>query len=143
MSRLVQRKRGRKANSQKSVFCLEVIKEKENIRELKCRHLYHKACFDQWFVRGKNRCPLCMTAVLAETNPKQPQRAQTQGELAQGQQAQEQEAPRDQSQAEQPEPPRRDGEPGAANGRNAGPTLALIASPRVQRPAPTYLPFWA
>jgi hypothetical protein len=30
------------------VFCLSCIEEGEEMRELKCRHLFHRSCLDRW-----------------------------------------------------------------------------------------------
>ncbi|KAL7590090.1 hypothetical protein Lser_V15G37030 [Lactuca serriola] len=41
------------------VVCLSMIGEDEEIRELRCGHLFHEACLDRW-IRFRNRtCPLC------------------------------------------------------------------------------------
>ncbi|KAL6186666.1 hypothetical protein ACLB2K_042786 [Fragaria x ananassa] len=39
--------------------CLCKIKEGAEIRELKCAHLFHKACLDRWTGLNHVTCPLC------------------------------------------------------------------------------------
>lgn len=54
------------ANHNQSVICFEVIKANHLVRALSCRHIYHKRCFDQWFVEFcKEYCPLCLCLVSA------------------------------------------------------------------------------
>ncbi|KAF1994112.1 hypothetical protein P154DRAFT_39274 [Amniculicola lignicola CBS 123094] len=50
---------------QDCVICLDVIKPKDYIRALNCRHIYHKRCFDRWFVDSHEYCPLCHSPVLS------------------------------------------------------------------------------
>ncbi|XP_008805361.2 E3 ubiquitin-protein ligase RNF126-like [Phoenix dactylifera] len=55
------------------VFCLSNIEEGEEIRELRCRHLFHKSCFDRWIEHGRAACPLCRNSlILQETKAKVP-----------------------------------------------------------------------
>ncbi|XP_065012901.1 probable E3 ubiquitin-protein ligase RHA1A [Musa acuminata AAA Group] len=46
------------------VFCLCDIEEGEEIRELRCRHLFHRSCLDRWLVRRRATCPLCRDVLL-------------------------------------------------------------------------------
>ncbi|KAH7009463.1 uncharacterized protein B0I36DRAFT_60161 [Microdochium trichocladiopsis] len=46
------------------VICLDVIQDTSPIRALACQHIYHKACFDKWFKRDHDVCPLCQRQVL-------------------------------------------------------------------------------
>lgn len=40
--------------------CLCKIKEGEEIRELRCDHIFHRVCLDQWVgLSGRVTCPLC------------------------------------------------------------------------------------
>ncbi|CAK7326473.1 unnamed protein product [Dovyalis caffra] len=39
--------------------CLCKIEEGEEIRELRCDHLFHRACLDRWAGFGRATCPLC------------------------------------------------------------------------------------
>lgn len=45
--------------------CLCKMKEREEIRVLKCEHVFHRDCLDTWWV-GFNRatCPLCRDSVM-------------------------------------------------------------------------------
>jgi E3 ubiquitin-protein ligase RHA2 len=50
------------------VFCLSCIEEGEEIRELKCRHLFHRSCLDRWLARAvAPTCPLCRCRLLTTT----------------------------------------------------------------------------
>lgn len=45
-------------------ICCETVKQKEYIRELPCKHMYHKRCIDRWLYVSINEneditCPLC------------------------------------------------------------------------------------
>ncbi|XP_062186481.1 probable E3 ubiquitin-protein ligase ATL44 [Phragmites australis] len=47
------------------VFCLSGIEEGEEIRELECRHLFHRGCLDRWLLaRPLATCPLCRCRLL-------------------------------------------------------------------------------
>ncbi|KAK4373288.1 hypothetical protein RND71_008672 [Anisodus tanguticus] len=39
--------------------CLCKIEEGEEVRELRCDHLFHKVCLDRWMDSGRKTCPLC------------------------------------------------------------------------------------
>ncbi|CAL5183984.1 unnamed protein product [Lathyrus oleraceus] len=41
--------------------CLSKMKEKEEIRELQCKHVFHKSCLDTWisFKYNNTTCPIC------------------------------------------------------------------------------------
>ncbi|KAK3719273.1 hypothetical protein LTR37_004492 [Vermiconidia calcicola] len=46
--------------SQRCLVCLCDFEIKEMARKLvKCNHLFHKECIDQWLTQGRNSCPLC------------------------------------------------------------------------------------
>ena len=50
-------------NSQIATFfecgiCMDVFKEKEEIRKLSCGHIFHKECLNQWS-NSQKTCPLC------------------------------------------------------------------------------------
>ncbi|TKW36625.1 hypothetical protein SEVIR_2G452200v4 [Setaria viridis] len=48
------------------VFCLSVIEEGSEVREVKCRHLFHRCCLDRWLLaRPLATCPLCRCRLLA------------------------------------------------------------------------------
>ncbi|KAF2164484.1 hypothetical protein M409DRAFT_67972 [Zasmidium cellare ATCC 36951] len=45
---------------QRCLVCLCDFEAKEVARKLvKCDHLFHKECIDQWLTTGRNSCPLC------------------------------------------------------------------------------------
>ncbi|KAK4548207.1 hypothetical protein LTR36_010076 [Oleoguttula mirabilis] len=45
---------------QRCLVCLCEFEAKEICRKLvKCSHLFHKECIDQWLTEGRNSCPLC------------------------------------------------------------------------------------
>ncbi|KAK4715324.1 hypothetical protein R3W88_013662 [Solanum pinnatisectum] len=39
--------------------CLCKIEEGEEVRELRCDHLFHRVCLDRWLGMGRMTCPLC------------------------------------------------------------------------------------
>jgi E3 ubiquitin-protein ligase RHA2 len=41
------------------VVCLSTIEEGDEIRVLRCDHMYHKNCLDKWVGFKHNTCPLC------------------------------------------------------------------------------------
>ncbi|AES89593.2 zinc finger, C3HC4 type (RING finger) protein [Medicago truncatula] len=45
--------------------CLCTMKEREEIRVLKCEHVFHKDCLDTWysFKYNNTTCPLCRVSV--------------------------------------------------------------------------------
>ncbi|XP_074569183.1 uncharacterized protein LOC141825696 [Curcuma longa] len=46
------------------VFCLSDIEAGEEVRELRCEHLFHRRCLDPWLVLRRPTCPLCRDALL-------------------------------------------------------------------------------
>lgn len=45
-------------------ICIEKVKYAEYVRDLPCKHQYHKKCIDKWFrvsinVNEEIQCPLC------------------------------------------------------------------------------------
>ncbi|KAF8404535.1 hypothetical protein HHK36_009422 [Tetracentron sinense] len=46
--------------------CLSKFEEGEEIRELKCKHIFHKDCLDRWLQHDSATCPLCRSLVLPE-----------------------------------------------------------------------------
>lgn len=53
-----------KTNIRSTAICLDLIEEKEQIRELQCGHVYHSACLNLWVERGHHDCPLCKYDIL-------------------------------------------------------------------------------
>jgi len=41
------------------LICWNNYEKDDIIRELPCRHIYHKKCIDKWFSMIKIRCPMC------------------------------------------------------------------------------------
>ncbi|KAF2850532.1 hypothetical protein T440DRAFT_371888, partial [Plenodomus tracheiphilus IPT5] len=51
------------------LVCLCDFEVEEEARKLvKCEHLFHKICIDQWLTTGRNSCPLCRGEGVHETN---------------------------------------------------------------------------
>ncbi|KAL7230799.1 hypothetical protein ACSBR2_009145 [Camellia fascicularis] len=44
--------------------CLSMVEEGEEIRNLKCNHMFHKVCLDTWLQQDWATCPLCRTVVV-------------------------------------------------------------------------------
>ncbi|GAB7357661.1 hypothetical protein MBLNU459_g0153t1 [Dothideomycetes sp. NU459] len=48
------------APEQRCLVCLCDFEPEEQARRLiKCSHLFHKVCIDEWLTKGRNSCPLC------------------------------------------------------------------------------------
>ncbi|KVH96332.1 Zinc finger, RING/FYVE/PHD-type [Cynara cardunculus var. scolymus] len=45
--------------------CLSAIGEDEQIKELRCGHLFHQLCLDQWLGFGNMTCPLCRDCLMS------------------------------------------------------------------------------
>lgn len=52
------------------VFCLSRIDEGEEVRELRCRHVFHRECLDAWLLRPRATCPLCRDRLLSSEPPR-------------------------------------------------------------------------
>ncbi|ONK67478.1 uncharacterized protein A4U43_C05F470 [Asparagus officinalis] len=46
------------------VFCLSCVEEGEEVRELRCGHVFHRECLDGWIEFGRVTCPLCRAALV-------------------------------------------------------------------------------
>ncbi|XVE63205.1 hypothetical protein DITRI_Ditri07aG0000900 [Diplodiscus trichospermus] len=46
-------------------ICLCKIGEDEEIRELRCDHLFHKVCLDRWIGYRHSTCPICRTSLTS------------------------------------------------------------------------------
>ncbi|RAL37540.1 hypothetical protein DM860_000234 [Cuscuta australis] len=44
--------------------CLCRMEHGEEVRDLRCGHVFHKACLDRWLGTGGLTCPLCRNHVL-------------------------------------------------------------------------------
>lgn len=51
------------------VFCLSGVEEGEEVRELRCRHVFHRACLDRWLATPPATCPLCRSRLLTAPPP--------------------------------------------------------------------------
>jgi hypothetical protein len=40
------------------MVCLEALVDADEIRDLPCRHIYHRVCIDMW-LEAHTTCPLC------------------------------------------------------------------------------------
>lgn len=54
--------------SEECAVCLCRMEEGEEIRELKCSHIFHRACFERWGGYGRWTCPLCRNHVNFENS---------------------------------------------------------------------------
>ncbi|KAF9694291.1 hypothetical protein EKO04_007837 [Ascochyta lentis] len=56
------------ARDARCLVCLCDFEANEEARKLvKCEHLFHKICIDQWLTTGRNSCPLCRGQGVDET----------------------------------------------------------------------------
>lgn len=53
-------------SSNECAVCLSLFEEGEFVRKLKCKHIFHKDCLDQWLQQDWATCPLCRSKVLPE-----------------------------------------------------------------------------
>ncbi|XP_040375953.1 E3 ubiquitin-protein ligase EL5-like [Oryza brachyantha] len=63
-------RRGRDAPPVDCVFCLSRVDDGEEVRQLRCRHVFHRACLDAWLVRPRATCPLCRDCLLPSEPPR-------------------------------------------------------------------------
>ncbi|XP_048136455.1 E3 ubiquitin-protein ligase RHA2A [Rhodamnia argentea] len=47
------------------VVCLSAMRQGEQVRELGCRHVFHKACLDGWLQHLNFSCPLCRSPLAS------------------------------------------------------------------------------
>ncbi|CAI9768058.1 unnamed protein product [Fraxinus pennsylvanica] len=46
-------------SSAECAVCLCRIDEGDEVKQLRCNHLYHRVCLDRWVGYGHRTCPLC------------------------------------------------------------------------------------
>ncbi|KAG8052445.1 hypothetical protein GUJ93_ZPchr0001g32261 [Zizania palustris] len=63
-------RRGRDAAPVDCVFCLTRVDDGEEVRDLRCHHIFHRACLDAWLVRPRATCPLCRDRLLPSETPR-------------------------------------------------------------------------
>ncbi|WMV28109.1 hypothetical protein MTR67_021494 [Solanum verrucosum] len=51
-------------SSVECAICLCKIEDGEEVRELNCDHLFHRACLDRWMNCGRMTCPLCRNHLI-------------------------------------------------------------------------------
>ncbi|KAG5603716.1 hypothetical protein H5410_025208 [Solanum commersonii] len=54
-------------SSVECAICLCKIEDGEEVRELNCDHLFHRACLDRWMNCGRMTCPLCRNHLIKQT----------------------------------------------------------------------------
>ncbi|KAJ9419424.1 hypothetical protein QL093DRAFT_2363981 [Fusarium oxysporum] len=47
-------------------ICIEVLRDQDNVRQLKCKHVFHTGCIDSWFQRHHVDCPLCKSIFIPD-----------------------------------------------------------------------------
>ncbi|KAM3290148.1 E3 ubiquitin-protein ligase RHA2B-like [Capsicum chacoense] len=52
--------------SELCAVCLSTFEDGEQVRKLKCKHIFHKDCLDTWLQQDSATCPLCRNKVLPE-----------------------------------------------------------------------------
>ncbi|EAW13291.1 RING finger protein [Aspergillus clavatus NRRL 1] len=48
-------------------MCLDDVRKSDMMHVLSCRHVYHAACLEQWFLGNHFQCPLCNRAFFQQT----------------------------------------------------------------------------
>lgn len=51
-------------------ICFEDFKDSDDVRVLKCRHLYHPECIDRWLIGHSKSCPCCRNKIEIEEKAK-------------------------------------------------------------------------
>lgn len=47
-------------------ICLVEFEENDEIRKLRCGHVFHCECIDPWLLKGKAVCPVCRQGVYED-----------------------------------------------------------------------------
>ncbi|EXL38933.1 hypothetical protein FOCG_18438 [Fusarium oxysporum f. sp. radicis-lycopersici 26381] len=45
-------------------ICIEVLGDQDDVRRLKCKHVFHTSCIDSWFQKHHVDCPLCKSIFI-------------------------------------------------------------------------------
>ena len=48
-----------KTQNEKCTICQDEFRDNDETRLLKCKHLYHKDCIDNWLLNHSPKCPYC------------------------------------------------------------------------------------
>ena len=51
------------SDSPDCIVCFGPFQEGDKVRRLRCEHVFHAACVDQWLLGHQNKCPMCSTTV--------------------------------------------------------------------------------
>ncbi|MQM00233.1 hypothetical protein Taro_032969 [Colocasia esculenta] len=49
-------------------FCLSAVEGGQEVRELRCAHLFHRECLDRWLCHRQRTCPLCRNTITVMTS---------------------------------------------------------------------------
>ncbi|KAH6874195.1 hypothetical protein B0T10DRAFT_233030 [Thelonectria olida] len=45
-------------------ICLEMLVDQDDVRQFKCKHVFHTRCIDSWFQKHHVDCPLCKSIFI-------------------------------------------------------------------------------
>jgi hypothetical protein len=48
-----------KENNKNCIFCRDDFQDNDNVRRLKCSHIFHNECIDSWLSDHSYKCPCC------------------------------------------------------------------------------------
>ncbi|CAE6471353.1 unnamed protein product [Rhizoctonia solani] len=54
--------------TERCLICLDDYADDEDLRIMKCKHMFHKGCVDHWMEVGRNNCPACRTKGVETTS---------------------------------------------------------------------------
>lgn len=52
-------------SNQSCSICLENFEDDDEIRKLRCAHIFHKTCVDEWLTKHQTSCPICRSSLIA------------------------------------------------------------------------------
>lgn len=58
-------------------ICLEEWKDTDSCRVMRCNHVYHATCVDEWLQKSSNTCPMCRVQAVEKAMPTQDSGATT------------------------------------------------------------------